>query len=415
MTQGIQPEVICRAAGDKTKGFRFQKIRACIRLLERISVRPDGQIYCAMEFLEDSVVIDEDAPNAVSAEENKLYTTPLTFNSKAIRNTIVAFLDLDAVFMHEGSLGLAVYASAPLGDEAVSQDVRDRAGAPESSAKYQILRRLVDNNKLTDEEIAIARTIILDEYKDQYSNSIKGRLDILKAWSERQFRDFLERIEWSINADTNESLKTKALDLVRSCRFFNFRHENLEVFIFTSIMDLLEERSQSKKLIDKMVGTADIELLYLQSAAGRSDKPLDPACNAGSIDQPSDKRNISEKILAVSSGYSQFKIKKIQRRIGIAKHESQTFDREYVSLRHRVLDACEDELEKQAESLTGKMTPEAVDALLASLTDRAEERMTALSSSYSYRIKDREIIKGAVLTLFDDCFLALDEAPEKNG
>lgn len=415
MTQRTPPEVICRAAGDKTKGFRFQKIRACIRLLERIAARPDGQIYCAMEFLEDSVLIDESASNAVAAEENKFYTGSLTFNSKAIRNTVVAFLDLDAVYMHEGSLGLGVYASAPVGEEILSKEIRNRAGVPKSRGRCQILSKLIARERLTDEEIAIAKAICIDEYTNQYSGQNKGRLDSLKTWTDTQFREFLERIEWSISDETNESLKTRALELVQRCPFFNYRHENLEVFIFTMIMDLLEERSQSKQLIDKMVGTSDIQLLFLQAAAGRSEKPLDPAYKANGLEESSDKRNIAEKILAVSENYSQSKLQSLQRRIGVAKHESQAFDREYVSLRHRVLDACEEELERQRLGSAKGMSPEEVDVLLAELTDRAEERMSTLSSSYTYRIKDRETIKGAVLTLFDDCFLAFDETPDQNG
>lgn len=415
MFKGVMSEIISRAAGDKTKGFRFQKIRACIRLLERIAVRPDGQIYCAMEFLEDSVLIDEAAPHTVCAEENKLYSTSLTFNSKAIRNTLVAFLDLDAYYLHERSLGLAVFASATLGDEHVSADVKERAGVGSDQSKYQLLKKLAAGDQLTDDEVAIAKVIVCDEFAAQYPTDDKGRLAALSAWSTSQFRGFLERIEWSITLDTNEELKTKALDLVRKSPFFSYQHENLEVFILTSILDLLEERSQSTYLIDKMVGTSDIELLYLRCSAGRSDKPIDPAYLSGDLDGASDKRNIAEKILAVSPHYSQQKLSKLQRRIGLAKHESQAFDREYVSLRHRVLDACEGELEKQAKKIASGITPDSVDALLDELTDKAEQRITSLSSSYKYRISDRETIRGAVLTLFEDCFLALNEASNANG
>lgn len=415
MASGALPAVICRAAGDKTKGFRFQKIRACIRLLEGIALQPEVQIYCAMEFLDDSVLLDGEASPAVSTEENKFYTDPLTFNSKAIRNTAVAFLDLDAVYMHEGSLGLAVYASAPIGEEAVSADVKTCAGITNAKSKYQILKKLVAGTELSDDDVAIARAIIILEYARQYSGEQKGRIDALKAWTNEQFRSFLKRIEWSISSETNESLETHALDLVRKCPFFDYRHENLEVFIFGAILDLLEKRSHSKRLIDKMVGTSDIRLLYLECVASRSGKPIDPAYMAGDIHEASDKRNISEKILAVAPGYSLKKLQNLERRIGLAKYESQAFDREYVSLRHRVLDVCQEALEKQLKASDGKVTSESVDEVLSSLTDSAMERMSTLSGSYNYRINDRETIKGAVLTLFDDCYLALDDAANPNG
>ena len=415
MFKGEMSEIISRAAGEKTKGFRFQKIRAAIRLLERIATRPDARVYCAMEFLEDSVLIDEAAPHAVCAEENKFYSTPLTLNSKAIRNTLVAFLDLDAYYLHERSLGLAVFASATLGEENMSADVKERAGVTSDQPKYQILKKLAAGERLTDAEVAIAKVIVCDEFASQYPKDEKGRLDKLKAWTRLQFRDFLERIEWSITMDTNEELKTQALELVRTSPFFSYQHENLEVFILTSILDLLEERSQSALLIDKMVGAADIELLYLRCSAGRSEKPVDPAHLSGNLGDALDKRNIAEKIRAVSPHYSQRKLSTLQRRIGLAKYESQTFDREYVSLRHRVLDACEGELQKQAEVIALGIEPDSVDALLDQLTDKAEQRISSLSSAYKYRISDRETIRGAVLTLFEDCFLALNEASDANG
>lgn len=43
--------VISREAGDKTKGFRFQKLRAAIRFLQRIDSNRDGLVHCAMELL----------------------------------------------------------------------------------------------------------------------------------------------------------------------------------------------------------------------------------------------------------------------------------------------------------------------------------------------------------------------------
>ena len=63
---------ISREAGDKTKGFRFQKLRAAIRLLNQIAEQPKAQTYCALEFIEDSAILSGDEP--VSVEENKQYS-----------------------------------------------------------------------------------------------------------------------------------------------------------------------------------------------------------------------------------------------------------------------------------------------------------------------------------------------------
>lgn len=59
-------EHISREAGDKTKGFRFQKLRAAIRFLQRVQENSDGQVHCAMELLEDSVLYDGNSESLIS-------------------------------------------------------------------------------------------------------------------------------------------------------------------------------------------------------------------------------------------------------------------------------------------------------------------------------------------------------------
>ena len=107
-------EHISREAGDKTKGFRFRKLRAAIRFLQRVQENSDGQVHCAMELLEDSVLYDGNSESLISGEENKYYGSRISFNSAALKNTLVAFLDLYFAFARSGELKLGVYAVVPL-------------------------------------------------------------------------------------------------------------------------------------------------------------------------------------------------------------------------------------------------------------------------------------------------------------
>src|SRR5690625_1946661 len=120
--------VISREAGDKKKGDRFQKLRACIRLLTAIGQDESKRIYCAIELFEDSFLIPESGESAPSIEENKNYGSALTFNSSPVKNTIVAFIDLDFRFFGDSSLRFSFYASATAGDEQFDEQLYKEAG-----------------------------------------------------------------------------------------------------------------------------------------------------------------------------------------------------------------------------------------------------------------------------------------------
>ena len=78
----------------------------------------------------------------------------------------------------------------------------------------------------------------------------------------------------------------------------------------------------------------------------------------------------------------------------------------------RILDVCETELLSMSSqaSMTEKEVLDAIDHL----SKVAENHLASLRGTYRYRARDHHSVKGAVLTLFDDCFLALDEAPDGN-
>lgn len=406
----VVAETISREAGDKQKGVRFQKLRAAIRLLKAIQNKTAGRVYCALEFLEDSVLLDGSASCILSGEENKLYSSALSFNSSAIKNTLVAFLDLKCT-MPTGELLLGIYASAELADEKIAADVCLAVGLPHAGKMHSILKRLVAGTALNNVEQKIARYLALDEYRLQYqAKPGRGYLEIIEKWSPEKFSNFIDEIQWSIAVETNEDLEEEALTLIKSSRFFNYKHEGLEAYILAKVLDEFEKRSQEKIALDRLVATSDIELIYsriiseVRFGESVSEKPEDPAGKTWSAISTSDQRSLEEKILAVSPSYPAKSLQLLARRCSLARIEASQFERDYVSLRRRLIDVCEEALQK----IDCHVEPSVVDEILDNLSSRSFERLKDLSLSYRYSIKDSETTKGAVLTLFDDCFLAFD-------
>lgn len=407
--------VINREAGDKTKGFRFQKLRAAIRFLQRIDSNRDGLVHCAMELLEDSVLIDGSNGATISGEENKYYSSSLSFNSSAIKNTIVAFLDLYFTFGQTSDLKLGVYASAKVAQERISTEMRNDLGITSSQTLYGILKKLVENVRLSPDELTIARSLSTTEYISQYKNKKEaGFLSLLEAMTTEDFRAFLEGIDWSISEETNEALEQSALDAIKTSRFFTHRHANLESFLLSSLLNELEKRSGRPVPSDRILNTDTIRNIFNEILLGPNTefRIEDPAVEQWDEIAANDFRNLEEKILSVCPNFSPSKLKVLARVCSLARNIEQEGQREMKGLLRRILDVCETELlgMPSTQEMTERQVLDAIDHL----TKVAEQHITTLQTTYRYRQRDHHSIKGAVLTLFDDCFLALDEVSDEN-
>jgi hypothetical protein len=324
----------------------------------------------------------------------------------------VAFLDADSAFGYSQGLRFGFYASAVIADERVLVTSTDETSQGRSTATFQLLRKLAAGVPLSDQETVVAKTLIEDEYRAQYPprSETEIRIPPFSAWTAGQFRSFLEKIDWTFTLQDNREIEEEALELVRKCPFFDYRHEGLESYLLSAITDLLEKRSHAKGPVDRIVGTADIKVVFSEILALRREERLDPAHREWDNEAVEDKRSLSEKVLAVSPNYPSKRLARLARRIALARHERDAFGREYVSLLLRVLHACQDEFERLEDALSASMSESDIDACIEALVTASTNRMNALSSTWTYRVKDEQAIRGAVLSLFDDCYLAFDHA-----
>lgn len=411
-TDGV--DHISREAGDKAKGFRFQKLRAAIRFLERVDANSSGQVQCAMELLEDSVLYDGSADALISGEENKYYASGLSFNSSAIKNTVVAFLDLYFAFNRSGELELGVYASAQLAQERISAEQRASLGYTAEQKNYDILRKLVQKEELTHEEMVFAFEIAKNEYFKQYSEAGRGFTGLVKAMPLDEFGRFAAAIDWSLTNDTNESLEEQALQLVKTSRFFTHRHQNLEGYVLSSVLDELEKRSGKKSVTDRLLSTDTLKNIFNEILLGPTtdERGEDPASECWDDVEINDFRNLQTKILSVCPEFDPRGLKVLARRCSLARSVEPEGQREMKGLLRRVLDVCEAELTKNPPSKS--MTQQGVLDAIEVLTKASEQHASHLRRVYRYRARDQHSIQGAVLTLFDDCYLAFDEATDES-
>lgn len=408
------PGVISREAGDKTKGFRFQKLRAAIRFLTRAEANRNGLVHCAMELLEDSVLIDGSDKALITGEENKFYGSGLSFNSSAIKNTLVAFLDLYFTFQRSSDVKLGIYASATVANERISAEVRAALGFEAKQALYGILKKLVDEQALTPEELQIAFALTKSEYENQYKSNNGGFFPLLQSMPLEEFDTFLKNIDWSISNETNETLEEDALHAIRNSQYFNYRHKGLENYLLASLLNELEKRSGKPSPTDRLLNTDTLRSIFNEMLLGSDVETRvdDPACEKWDGVATNDFRNLQEKILAVCPDFSTAKLKILARVCGLARSVEPEGQREMKGMLRRILDVCETEILSMPSqvSMTEKEVLDAIDHL----STVAENHLASLRGTYRYRARDHHSVKGSVLTLFDDCFLALDEAPDGN-
>jgi hypothetical protein len=403
-------EHISREAGDKTKGFRFQKLRAAIRFLQRVQENSEGQVHCAMELLEDSVLYDGNGESLIYGEENKYYGSRISFNSGAVKNTLVAFLDLYFAFVRSEELKLGVYASAEIAQERIAADFRQKLGLDPKQKHYDILKRLALGEDLDNEEKQVAFAIVKDEYFEQYPDFSKGYRALLEAMSLEEFSAFLKSIDWTLTRESNESLESTALQLVRTCRFFNHRHIGLEQFILSALLDALEKRSGALAITDRLLSTDSLKNIFNEILLGptEDERGDDPAWDEWSQVEIADFRNLSEKIKAVCPDFNTQVLKALARSCSLARTVEAEGQREMKALLRRILDACELHLLTN-HSASSALTQKQILDLIEDLAKVAESHVASLRGRYRYALRDSHSIKGAVLTLFDDCYLAFDE------
>lgn len=408
------------------KGLYFQKNRAVIRILEHIKQFGDEPVYCAVEFIEDSLLIHDSSSGAqYKLEENKSYSKAISFNSHAIKNTLVAFADQHLKFLEdERSLKFSVYCCAKVAKEKLGKELLAESGIDVSNVKkekeYSILHKIVNGDELSDEEIKVSKVLFLEEYQKQYkvldeNGDVKGYSGFfskVSSWTDEKFQTFLSQIEWVFD-DSDKYLDNVAVEKVKECQSFYsiIHHKGKEELILQACRGLLEKRQFSKSKMGRFINPSDIENIFLKVGGNiEDDKPTDPAWKAFATLDSEDARNLKDKYKAVSDVITAKTLSRLSRQATNSKLiTGAEFGKEYVSLRYKVFEIGEEFIEQLALDFTKKHSEEELDHIVEEIVSIAEKQISDWKKTYKIRINDRHSLKGIVLSLFDDCFLAFDD------
>lgn len=398
---------INREASDKTKGFRLQKLRAANLALEEIEKGKFSNFYIAIEQGEDvSKITPDDSGEEEYFEEDKHYPdSNFTINSHPVKNTLVSFFDLYLKRWRESNnICFGFYTTAEIGKENKTKvSEAHNITFPEKN-----ILDLIQSDDIDDSVIEIVHKLLIVEYEKQYKDKKeKGNLDQLKAYSKKSFANFLKSIRWFFGEEDNEALKESALVKIKKNQFFNYRLEGKESYILSEILEWIEERQDKENYSERFIDKYQIELIFRKAESHDELIKKDPIWKGWeSIDVPDDTRSLKEKVFAVCGSFDEKEIKRLTRRACAAKIEERDSGKDYLSLKYRVLEACEEVIYSKVSP--SEMTQERIFQIFEELKARSKESIEELKKDFNYPINNAHSIKGVVLDLFDSCYLSFD-------
>lgn len=420
-TQTINRE----AAKTSGSGLLFQRVRAVHRLLDLISRLGKKTCYCATEFIEDSATLTvNDGIATIEIEENKKYSSGLSFNSEAIKNTIVAFADqYISHFNDSKTIDFSIFCHAQLSDEQLENSILNTAApnlplSQTKTTKLNILKKLVIKEKLTLDEITVAKLLFVDEYKKQYAiyadkdkkliTSYGGNYKTISNWDNDDFYLFLSSISFIIIESDNDTYDDVVMKCIKDCQFYDHRHYGLESIILGALESLFDRNQQDGRKFGRFVSREMVQVIFLQAGSNQNElKPIDPSWKVFESLDVSDQRNLEEKIKVVCSDIKEKKIQRLSFTATKARTNEELFGQEYVSLRCNFYEWCSEYIENNLSQLN--YTTDDLVNHLDQMTDLCYANMQQLKKTYRMSIDDKLTIRGIILTLVDDCYLAFDE------
>lgn len=404
-------DIISREAGDSGKGFRLQLIRAIKIMLKSIQQDANTVFFTAVENLEDvshQTIIDGEVSNYFEEDKNYDLNGNFTIFSPPVTNTLVSFFDIYVdQFRTSHSVYLGFYTTRDVGKE---RKFKLNCGKEITLPEKPILESLQSLDEVSDETINLVKEILVEEYASQYKEKSKpGNLETLQGLPIERFKEFLKKISWHFGQEDEDALKQTVLKDIENSPLHNNAHIGKENIIFCLLMDKLSERQNSKNLVDKLVHSSDVKLIFKEAESQIPDESIDPTWRyiTELEKNVTDKRNLKEKVISVIEDISEHRIRQLARKASGSKYEEREADKSFLSLKYRVFDACDEYF-----SGDGYVAPENggdLDAVIKTLVSKAVEDISKLKTDYKYTISNDKTIEGIIWNLFDGCFLAFDE------
>ncbi|MEQ8238039.1 MAG: hypothetical protein RIA69_02445, partial [Cyclobacteriaceae bacterium] len=211
------------------KGFKLQTLRAIEIFLDAIIEHgKEAKVFIATEMIGD---VYHKINDEHGIEEVKNYKDPHSINSEEIKNTLINFLD-SYINFRPGQLSLSFYSTAGIRES-------DNKNLTNSILYY--LQNEIYNTTIIEK----VKETILPHYNKKNLRDT-GNYELIKAFSEADWIDFLGRISWKFNllgnTEITEVLQKKCKTVINTIEPEFLTLNGLEMVVLHEFKDQLERK-----------------------------------------------------------------------------------------------------------------------------------------------------------------------------
>ncbi|OAN14606.1 hypothetical protein [Exiguobacterium undae] len=411
--QEFNIDTINRDASDKYKGFRYQKFRVAIKMLQLIKKNNRNNIIALPEFRDDGHFVDENGNEYL--EQDKLYEKGFSFNSSEIQKSMINFLDNFIELKKDPYINFIFFTNTTFKGENQTKKLTELGL---TVLQKPVIQYLVDKDFEKD-VIDFVSKYLINIYKETYDiqedkpDTYHVNYITIKKMESEEWINFLSKVSFRFGEGDLDKLSEELEREISECQFFSAEHLGKENLIKRNLLDVIDERMTQKHVTQKIIGVDSVRYIYKEVESSNSELVIDEVHlhweNIENELENDSIRNLKEKILCVCPEINEKTLKKYTRESVTVKDEIKRFDRRQInSLRYRVYESMGIFFEEEfnySEILTIDMLNETIKLLKEFVLKDIDQ----LKKDYSYGIKNDIAVKKMTMLLIDECFYSFDE------
>lgn len=411
--QDFNIESVNRDASDKYKGFRYQKFRVAIKMLQLIKLNSKNNIIALPESRDDGHFIDEEGHEHL--EQNKLYGKGFSFNSPEIQKTMINFLDNYIELKKDPYINFIFFTSTNYVSENQTKKLTNMGLEILDEA---ILKYLIKKD-LNDKVVNFISKYLIHTYMETYDIE-EGKTETynfnyltIVSMSDDEWIEFLGKITFQFEEGDLETLSLELDKEIKECNFFSVEHFGKENLIKRNLLDVIDERMTQKHVTQKIINVDSIRIIYKEIVSMNSELIIDeihPHWEEVENELEGEiLRNLKEKILAVCPEFKDKTIKRYIREATTVKDEIKRFDKRQIhSLKYRVYESMGKFFDEEFQ-YNENFTFEQLNGVIKTLRESVVKDLNQLKKDFNYGIKNDITVQKVAMLLIDECFYSFDE------
>jgi hypothetical protein len=267
----MEIKTIPRETDGTAKGVTLQKLRAASLLLQQVQDDPLSDFMAAIEYGGDIYIDGKET----YIEEDKFYESKdFSISSKAVKNTMVYFLDYWLTNDRNSKIKFGFYSTNGIASENLIKPLKEQ----NVILPPKPILELLQSGDYTDPNLLPSvKAIVLGEYEAQYKDKKGFSLETSQYpkiinFADDDWKQFLGKIEWLFHQGDIAAIEEKLLAQIRAIDFGGPVRQGMEQYIMAMLYYQLDLRHAKQKAEDRFLDRKDFELIFRRAKDGDIDE-----------------------------------------------------------------------------------------------------------------------------------------------